>query len=108
MLPDRMGASFVWGTGSMFEKFEKKAVNLFIFADLARMNTKMPTDFTKVKRIQDKKVHALAKKAYRILFYREHMYTANSMNCLSEAVGIALPGNGTGRQIGRASCRERV
>ena len=23
------------------------------------------------------------------------MYTANSMNCLSEAVGIALPGNGT-------------
>lgn len=61
----------MWGTGSMFEKFEKKAVNLFIFADLARMNTKMPTDFTKVKRIQDKKVHALAKKAYRIPFYRE-------------------------------------
>ena len=23
------------------------------------------------------------------------MYTANSMNCLSEALGIALPGNGT-------------
>ena len=23
------------------------------------------------------------------------MYTANSMNCLSEAIGIALPGNGT-------------
>ena len=23
------------------------------------------------------------------------MYTANSMNCLSEAIGMALPGNGT-------------
>ena len=23
------------------------------------------------------------------------MYTANSMNCLCEAIGIALPGNGT-------------
>ena len=23
------------------------------------------------------------------------MYTANSMNCLSEALGLALPGNGT-------------
>ena len=25
----------------------------------------------------------------------QRMFTANSMNCLSEAVGIALPGNGT-------------
>lgn len=23
------------------------------------------------------------------------MFTANSMNCLSEAIGLALPGNGT-------------
>ena len=23
------------------------------------------------------------------------MYTANSMNCLTEAIGMALPGNGT-------------
>ena len=23
------------------------------------------------------------------------MYTANSMNCLAEAIGMALPGNGT-------------
>src|SRR5690554_7725309 len=64
------------------------------------------------------------------------MFTANSMNCLTEAIGLALPGNGSllathsdreqlflnaGRQIvenakryyeqneiGRASCRERV
>jgi len=28
------------------------------------------------------------------------MFTANSMNCLSEAIGLALPGNGT--EIGRA------
>ena len=26
---------------------------------------------------------------------RAGMYTANSMNCLSEAIGMALPGNGT-------------
>ena len=34
------------------------------------------------------------------------MFTANSMNCLTEALGLSLPGNGS--QIGRASCRERV
>src|SRR2546430_13119708 len=34
------------------------------------------------------------------------MFTANSMNCLTEAIGLSLPGNGS--EIGRASCRERV
>src|SRR5699024_8379512 len=47
------------------------------------------------------------------------MYTSNSMNCLTEAIGMALPGNGTipapysarlrlakKAEIGRASCRE--
>lgn len=55
----------------MFEKLEKKAVNLLIFADLAKMTTKIPDDFTKVKEIQDKKVQKLAKKAYKIPFYRK-------------------------------------
>ncbi len=33
------------------------------------------------------------------------MYTANSMNCLSEAVGIALPGNGTVPAVSAARTR---
>ena len=34
------------------------------------------------------------------------MYTANSMNCLCEAIGIALPGNGTIPAVyARASCK---
>ena len=33
------------------------------------------------------------------------MYTANSMNCLSEALGMALPGNGTIPAVGAARTR---
>jgi len=37
------------------------------------------------------------------------MFTANSMNCLNEALGLALPGNGTTaavRESGRPHCRD--
>ena len=55
----------------MFEKLEKKMVNVLLFLDLFRMKTKIPKDFSGVKRIQDKRVRKLAKKAYKIPFYRK-------------------------------------
>lgn len=55
----------------MLEKLERKFVNVLIFFDLAKMKKKIPDDFTTVKRIQSRRVHKLAKKAYRIPFYRK-------------------------------------
>ena len=55
----------------MFEKLERKLVNVLLFFDLFKMKTKIPKDFTKVMRIQDKRVRKLVKKAYKIPFYKE-------------------------------------
>ena len=55
----------------MSDKLDRKLVNLYIFTDLLKMKTTIPKDFTKVKKIQDKRVRKLAKKAYEIPFYKE-------------------------------------
>jgi hypothetical protein len=55
---------------------EKKLVNLLIFTDLAKMKKKIPEDFSGVKRIQDRRVRRLVRKAYRIPFYKERFDAA--------------------------------
>lgn len=49
----------------------------------------------KIDLIDDKKLSQLENDACPGCGSCSGMYTANSMNCLSEAIGIALPGNGT-------------
>ena len=54
----------------MFEKLEKKMVNVLLFFDLFTLTRKIPKDFGPVMKKQDKRVQALVKKAYKIPFYR--------------------------------------
>ena len=46
-------------------------------------------------KIDDKELEALERSACPTCGSCSGMYTANSMNCLTEAIGMALPGNGT-------------
>ena len=46
-------------------------------------------------KISEKELVALANKACRTCGSCAGMFTANSMNCLAEAIGLALPGNGS-------------
>ena len=46
-------------------------------------------------KIDDKELDALERSACPTCGSCSGMYTANSMNCLTEAIGMALPGNGT-------------
>ncbi len=54
----------------MFEKMQRRLVNVWIFTDLFKMKTKIPKDFTGVMKTQEKRVQKLVKKAYEIPFYR--------------------------------------
>ncbi len=45
--------------------------------------------------IDDKKLTEIEMSACPTCGSCSGMFTANSMNCLSEAIGMALPGNGT-------------
>jgi dihydroxy-acid dehydratase len=45
--------------------------------------------------VSDKQVNALERLACPTCGSCSGMFTANSMNCLNEAIGLALPGNGT-------------
>ncbi|MDD5570302.1 MAG: dihydroxy-acid dehydratase [Bacteroidales bacterium] len=47
------------------------------------------------KNVSDKELEALEKSACPTCGSCSGMFTANSMNCLNEALGFALPGNGT-------------
>lgn len=60
----------------MLENLQKKAVNILILFDLAKMKKKIPDDFSHVKRIQDRRVRKLVKKAYKIPFYKERFDNA--------------------------------
>ena len=52
----------------MFEKLERKLVNVLLFFDLFKMKTKIPTDFRGVMHKQDKRVQKLVKRAYELPF----------------------------------------
>lgn len=47
------------------------------------------------KEVDDKKLSAVERNACPTCGSCSGMFTANSMNCLNEAIGLALPGNGT-------------
>ena len=49
----------------MFEKLERKMVNVLLFFDLFKMKTKIPDDFGPVMKTQDRRVRKLVKKAYK-------------------------------------------
>lgn len=55
----------------MFEKLDRKLMNVWLFLDLQRMSLEIPENFSKVIRMQNERVHRLARAAYRIPFYRE-------------------------------------
>lgn len=46
-------------------------------------------------RVDDEEVEAIEQRACPTCGCCSGMFTANSMNCLNEAIGLALPGNGT-------------
>ncbi len=48
-----------------------------------------------VKKMSDEELENVAENACRTCGSCSGMFTANSMNCLAEAIGLALPGNGT-------------
>ena len=55
----------------MFEKIQKKASNILIFLDLAKMRKHYTKDFSPAMRMQEKRLRRLVRKAYKIPFYRE-------------------------------------
>lgn len=57
----------------MFEKLERKLVNVLLFFDLFKMKTKIPTDFRGVMRTQDKRVQKLVKELMRFHFIRRDL-----------------------------------
>ena len=61
----------------MLEKLQKKLSNVYIFWDLTKMKREIPKDFTDVKRIQQKRLQKLVKKAYKMPFYKERFDRVN-------------------------------
>ena len=57
----------------MFEKLERKLVNVLLFFDLFKMKTKIPTDFRGVMHTQDKRVQKLVKEHMRFHFIRRDL-----------------------------------
>ena len=55
----------------MFDKLQRKLVNVFIFLDLTKMEKKVPYNQKKVVPMQNRRVQKLVKKAYKIPFYKE-------------------------------------
>ena len=60
----------------MLEKTQKKLINFILLLDLTKMKHHIPKDFSGVKKIQNRRVHKLAIKAYQIPFYRDRFDSA--------------------------------
>ena len=50
---------------------ERKLLSVLIFTDLFKMQTKLPMNYKKAKKTQDKRVRKLVRRAYEIPFYKE-------------------------------------
>lgn len=78
----------------MFEKLQKKLLNVLILTDLPKMTLRIPSDFSKVKRIQDRRVRRLARAAYKIPFYRERFDSAgvspSDIRCADDLTKLPL------------------
>ncbi|MEE1227907.1 MAG: hypothetical protein U0K57_02970 [Lachnospiraceae bacterium] len=55
----------------MFEKFQRKMVNVLLFLDLFKMKKSIPNDFSGVMKKQDERVRRLVRRAYEIPFYKK-------------------------------------
>ena len=60
----------------MLEKLQRKLENIFILYDLTKMSLRVPEDFTRVRRLQQKRLRKLVRRAYRIPFYRKRFDAA--------------------------------
>ena len=55
----------------MSDSLDRKLLSVYIFLDLFKMETKLPVNEKKAKKLQDKRVRELARRAYEVPFYRE-------------------------------------
>ena len=60
----------------MLEKYQKKLINFMIFMDLPKMKKSLPQDYGKLVKIQNRRICALMKAAYKHPFYRERFEKA--------------------------------
>lgn len=60
----------------MLDKYKRKLVNVMLFFDMLTLNKKVPVDYKKTKKIQEKRLKKLMKKAYKIPFYKERFDAA--------------------------------
>lgn len=78
----------------MLEKTQKKLINFLLLVDLTKMKHHIPSDFSGVIRIQNRRVHKLAKKAYAIPFYRERFDKAgvkpDDIRCANDLTKLPL------------------
>ncbi len=78
----------------MLEKIQKKLINGMILVDLTKMVHKIPTDFTHVKKVQDRRTRRLARKAYKVPFYRERFdragITPADIKCADDLTKLPL------------------
>lgn len=78
----------------MLEKTQKKLINFLLLVDLTKMKHRIPSDFSGVIRIQNRRVHKLAKKAYAIPFYRERFDKAgvkpDDIRCANDLTKLPL------------------
>ena len=68
----------------------KKLTNVMTFGYLLVLDKKVPDDLARVKRLQNKKIHRLMKRAYEIPFYRkrfeENHLTPDDFHCSEDLV----------------------
>ncbi|MCW3488988.1 dihydroxy-acid dehydratase [Dethiobacter alkaliphilus] len=90
-------AVFVSGGPMMAGRFENKAVDLSnVFEAVGRV---------KAGQMSEKQLAALEESACPGCGSCAGMFTANSMNCITEALGMGLPGNGTAAAVSAARFR---
>lgn len=78
----------------MFDKYQKKFVNLQIFFDLPKMKLSLPQDYDKLVKIQNRRIRSLMKAAYRVPFYRERFDRAgvkpSDIRCAEDLAKLPL------------------
>ncbi len=78
----------------MSDSLDRKLLSVHIFLDLFKMQTRLPMNYKKAKKTQDKRVKDLVKKAYEIPFYKERFESAGitplDINCAEDLSKLPL------------------
>lgn len=78
----------------MFEKYQKKLINFMIFFDLPKMKKSLPQDYSKLVKIQNRRIRALMKAAYKQPFYKERFDKAgvkpSDIRCAEDLAKLPL------------------